>query len=232
MINSNVYCSDNIAHPTKIQSARAANIIHCFLKFREQIDDESLPPIMAQGMVPLCSWQYKRLFNTTRIPGLVADKVVHFDESHHVAVYHKGCFFKVPIYRKGKLLNPREIQYQLEWILNSTDMSSHAETYLGALTSWNRLKWAEVRDNHFSSGINKTSLNAIESAAFMMTLSDGPFEMELVNLGEDREELHLYSRLSLHGKVYDYWFDKSFCINVGTNGRVSKESREFISRNF
>lgn len=60
MINSNFYCSDNIGLKTKIQTARAANITKVLLGFREKVDNESLPPIMAQGIVPLCSWQYKR----------------------------------------------------------------------------------------------------------------------------------------------------------------------------
>lgn len=163
-----------------------------------------------------------RLFNTTRIPGLIADEIVHYDMSNHIAVYHKGCFYKVDVYRKGKLLNSREIQYQLEWIINADEVASHAESFLGSLTSWNRVKWAEVRDNHFSSGINKNSLTIIESAAFMLTLGDEPFEMELTDLTADTEKLHGYARSSIHGKVYDWWFDKSFCINVGTNGRVGR----------
>lgn len=118
------------------------------------------------------------------------------------------------------MLNPREIQYQLEWIVNSKEVASHAESYLASLTSWTRTKWAEIRDEFFSSGINKKSLEIVESAAFMLILNDEPFEMELVNLTDDRSKLHQYAGLCLHGKVYNYWFDKSFNVNIGTNGRV------------
>lgn len=164
---------------------------------------------------------YLRLFNTTRIPGLAGDKVIHYENSNHIAVYHKGHFYKVTVYRKGKLLNAREIQYQLEWIVNSKEVASHAETYLASLTAWNRTKWAEVRDEYFSSGINKNSLEAIESAAFMLILNDEPFDLELVDLSKDRAALHQYAAQCLHGKVYNYWFDKSFNVSLGTNGRVS-----------
>lgn len=34
--------------------------------------------IMIQGMVPLCSWQYERLFNTVRVPGIETDRIVHY----------------------------------------------------------------------------------------------------------------------------------------------------------
>lgn len=117
-------------------------------------------------------------------------------------------------------MNAREIHYQLEWIVNTKEIASHAETYLASLTAWNRTKWAEVRDEHFSSGVNKHSLDVIESAAFVLILNDEPFYMELDDLSK-RDKLHDYAKQCIHGKVYNYWFDKSFCVNVGTNGKVS-----------
>lgn len=33
---------------------------------------------MAQGMVPLCSKQYERMFNMTRVPGIETDRIVHY----------------------------------------------------------------------------------------------------------------------------------------------------------
>lgn len=151
---------------------------------------------------------------------MLTDEIIHYDESNHIAVYHKGRYYKVDVYRKGKLLNSVEIQCQLEWIINSDEVASHAESFLASLTSWNRAKWAEVRDNHFSGGINKISLGIIESAAFILTLGDDDLDMELMDLSADRQKLHNYSRLGMHGKIYDIWFDKSFGFNVGTNGRV------------
>lgn len=65
---------------------------------------------MVQGTVPLCSAQYERTFNTTRIPGIETDKLVHFSDATHIVVYHAGRFFNVPCYYKGRLLNPKELQ--------------------------------------------------------------------------------------------------------------------------
>lgn len=65
---------------------------------------------MIQGMIPLCSWQYERAFNTVRVPGLETDRIVHYKDSNHVVVLHKGCYYKVIIYYKGRLLRPSEIQ--------------------------------------------------------------------------------------------------------------------------
>lgn len=65
---------------------------------------------MAQGLVPLCSWQYERIFNTARVPGAESDKIIHYMDSNHIVVIHKGRYFKVIIYFKGRLLKPAEIQ--------------------------------------------------------------------------------------------------------------------------
>lgn len=66
--------------------------------------------ILVQGLVPLCSWQYERLFNTTRVPGVEVDKLVHYQDSKHIIVYHKGRYFKVLIYYKNRILQACEIE--------------------------------------------------------------------------------------------------------------------------
>lgn len=110
MINSNFYGIDAILmHPTKVQAARAASIINSCLQYRRLIERQELEPILIQGLVPLCSWQYERMFNTTRIPGVETDKIQHWSDSNHIVVIHKGKYFKVVIY-KGRILNPAEIQ--------------------------------------------------------------------------------------------------------------------------
>lgn len=110
MINSNFYGTDALLlHPTKIQAARAASAINSLLVFRRLVERQELEPILVQGLVPLCSWQYERIFNTTRIPGTETDKIMHWLDSNHIVVYHKGRYFKVIIY-KGRILKPAEIQ--------------------------------------------------------------------------------------------------------------------------
>lgn len=87
---------------------------------------------------------------------------------------------------------------------------------MAALTAWNRSKWAEVRNTHFSRGVNRVSLNAIESAAFVLSLDEVPFEFDL----NKPELLDNFGKTLLHGNGYNRWFDKSFTVCVGTNGRV------------
>ena len=85
---------------------------------------------MVQNMIPLCSSQYERQYNTVRIPGkeagmashdsvlsllmgvsfVLLDTIVHYADSHHIAVYHKGRWFKVYMFYEGRLLEPCELQ--------------------------------------------------------------------------------------------------------------------------
>ena len=71
MINSNYYSLDSMAKcPTSDQAARAGNIVHLAFQFRRQLQKQELTPIILQNVVPMCSNQYERFFNTSRIPGL------------------------------------------------------------------------------------------------------------------------------------------------------------------
>ncbi|XP_032591362.1 carnitine O-palmitoyltransferase 1, liver isoform isoform X2 [Drosophila grimshawi] len=216
-VNSNFYGTDAIfMNLTSIQSARAANVISLLLNFRRLIEHQELQPIMVQGMIPLCSWQYERTFNTARVPGLETDRIVHYRDSNHIVVLHKGCYYKMTIYHKGRILRPCELQVQIESILESKATPLDGEECLAALTAWNRSKWAEARNTFFARGINHVSLHAIESAAFVLSLDDEPFEFDL----ERPELLDSFGKKLLHGNGYNRWFDKCFTVCVGTNGRV------------
>ena len=39
-----------------------------------------------------------------------SDKIVHYSDSHHIAVYHKGRWFKVLMFYRHSLLQPCELQ--------------------------------------------------------------------------------------------------------------------------
>ncbi|XP_076265090.1 carnitine O-palmitoyltransferase whd isoform X1 [Rhynchophorus ferrugineus] len=217
MINSNFYGIDAIMlHPTTNQAARAASIINSLLRFRRLLDRQELDPILLQDMVPLCNWQYERIFNTTRIPGDEADKIMHFSDSNHITVYHKGRYFKVIIHHKGRILLPAEIQMQIEQILKDTSEPQPGEEKLAALTAGLRRHWADVRQIYFSKGVNKLSLDAIEKSAFVVVLDDFPYEFDML----DPTKLDNYGKVLLHGKGYDRWFDKSFTLCIGNNGRL------------
>uniref|UniRef100_A0A3Q1GC83 carnitine O-palmitoyltransferase n=1 Tax=Acanthochromis polyacanthus TaxID=80966 RepID=A0A3Q1GC83_9TELE len=219
MVNSNYYAMDFLyVFPTSIQAARAGNAIHSLMLYRRKLDRAQIKPIyLLANKVPLCSAQWERMFNTSRIPGVETDTLQHMNESKHIAVYHKGRFYKVWMFYDGRLLLPREIEQQMERILADTSEPSPGEEKLAALTAGERTPWAKARETYFSRGKNKLSLDAIEKAAFCVTLDDTEQRYDEAN---QVKSLDSYGKSLLHGKCYDRWFDKSFNLIVFKNGTM------------
>ncbi|XP_050540748.1 carnitine O-palmitoyltransferase 1, liver isoform isoform X2 [Daktulosphaira vitifoliae] len=217
IVNSNFYGIDAIKiHATNVQAARAAMIIWQCLQYRRLIERQELEPIRIQGLVPLCSWQYERIFNTTRVPGVVSDKIIHYNDSRHVVVYHAGRYFKVIIYHQNRILQPCEIEVQIQSILDNNEKPYIGEEKVAALTAADRSAWANARTEFFFKGINRQSLDAIEKSAFVVALDDVPYDYDPY----DSKKLDEYGRILMTGKGYDRWFDKSFTLCIGSNGRV------------
>uniref|UniRef100_A0A669DX99 carnitine O-palmitoyltransferase n=1 Tax=Oreochromis niloticus TaxID=8128 RepID=A0A669DX99_ORENI len=215
MVNSNYYGMDFLyVTPTPIQAARAGNSIHSFFLYRRKLNKEELKPVST--VIPLCAAQCERIFNTTRIPGEETDTVQHWQDSDYIVVYHKGRYFRLRVYQAGRLLSPREIEFQIQRILDDPSPPSKGEAKLGALTAGDRIPWAKARTKYFSSGVNKRSLDCIEKAAFFVTLDDEEQGM----MGDDpAASLDRYAKSLLHGKCYDRWFDKSFTVVYYKNGK-------------
>ncbi|UJR21168.1 hypothetical protein I4U23_024266 [Adineta vaga] len=215
MVNSNFYGLDVLyVRPTTIQTARAANLTCAAFRYRTELDHENIKPLMVQKLIPLCSSQYERQFNTVRIPGKETDRIVHYSDSRHIVVYNKGRWYKVFMFYKDNLLEPSELQLQLDEIIRDTTPPDNGEEHLGALTAGERTAWAEARETYFRSGINRSSLEAIEKSAFVLILDDEDFEIGTNMTGK----FDAYAHAILHGKGYDRWFDKSFTFIVSKNG--------------
>ncbi|XP_026095149.1 carnitine O-palmitoyltransferase 1, liver isoform-like isoform X1 [Carassius auratus] len=219
MVNSNYYAMDFLyVIPTTHQAARAGNSIHAIMMYRRKLDRAQIKPLyLLEKRVPLCSAQWERMFNTSRIPGLETDVLQHMNESKHIAVYHKGRFYKVWMFYDGRLLLPREIEQQIERILADKSEPQPGEELLAALTAGDRVPWAKARSQFFSQGKNKQSLDAVEKAAFFVTLDDTEQRYDPEN---SVRSLDSYGKSLLHGKCYDRWFDKSFNLIVFKNGTM------------
>uniref|UniRef100_A0A8B9JH48 carnitine O-palmitoyltransferase n=1 Tax=Astyanax mexicanus TaxID=7994 RepID=A0A8B9JH48_ASTMX len=235
MVNSNYYGMDFLyVTPTPIQAARAGNTLHAVLMYRRRLNKEEIKPSRIPGtFIPLCAAQCERIFNTTRIPGEetgnvhmrthahtvytpFTDTVVHWQDSEYVAVYHRGRYFRLWLYQAGRMLSPREIEYQIQRILDDPSPPAPGEEKLGAFTAGDRIPWAKARKEFFSSGVNKRSLDCIEKAAFFVTLDDDEQGM----MGDDpAANVDRYAKSLLHGKCYDRWFDKSFSVVIFKNGK-------------
>jgi carnitine O-palmitoyltransferase 1 len=128
---------------------------------------------------------------------LILDKIIHYSDSRHIAVYNKGRWYKVFMFYKNNLLQPCELQLyvylfyfinycffssQLDEIIRDTTPPAYGEEHLAALTAGERPLWAEARETYFRGGVNRYSLEAIEKAAFVLILDEEDFEIGLVSL--------------------------------------------------
>ncbi|KAJ7994607.1 hypothetical protein DPEC_G00251220 [Dallia pectoralis] len=218
MVNSNYYAMDFLyVFPTSLQAARAGNAIHAIMLYRRMLDRAQIKPLMLQKSIPMCSAQYERMFNTSRIPGLDTDTIQHMRDSRHIAVYHRGRYFKVPMFYDGKVLSPRAIEQQMERILADTSDPQPGEETLAALTAGDRVPWAKARETYLRQGKNRLSLDAVEKAAFFVTLDDTEQRYAADN---PVRSLDSYAKSLFHGKCYDRWFDKSFNLIVFKNGTM------------
>ncbi|XP_056307348.1 carnitine O-palmitoyltransferase 1, liver isoform isoform X2 [Danio aesculapii] len=218
MVNSNYYAMDFLyVNPTSLQAARAGNSIHAMMMYRRKLDRAQIKPLMVLNTIPMCSSQYERMFNTSRVPGVETDVLQHVNESKHIAVYHKGRFYKVWMFYDGRLLLPREIEQQMERILADKSEPQPGEEFLAALTAGDRVPWAKARSQFFIRGKNKQALDAVEKAAFFVTLDDSEQRYEPEN---PIQSLDSYGKSLLHGKCYDRWFDKSLNLIIFKNGTM------------
>ncbi|XP_043939347.1 carnitine O-palmitoyltransferase 1, brain isoform isoform X2 [Protopterus annectens] len=219
MVNSNYYAMDFLyVTPTPVQAARAANAVYALLMYRRLLTREEIRPSRVPGsFIPLCSSQWERMFNTTRLPGEETDTIQHHLDSKHIVVYNRGRFFRVWVYHGGRLLKPRELEIQFQKILDDKSLPVPGEEKIAALTASDRLPWAKARKSYFQSGKNRQSLDAVEKGAFFLTLDDAE---QGLNESEPVKSLDNYAKSLLHGKCYDRWFDKSFTLIAFKNGKL------------
>uniref|UniRef100_A0A4W5MS04 carnitine O-palmitoyltransferase n=1 Tax=Hucho hucho TaxID=62062 RepID=A0A4W5MS04_9TELE len=219
MVNSNYYAMDFLyVFPTSLQAARAGNAIHAIMLYRRMLDRAQIKPLFAlDKRVPLCSAQWERLFNTSRLPGLERDTIQHMQDSRHIVVYHRGRYFKVPMFYDGQVLSPRAVEQQMERILADPSEPQPGEERLAALTAGDRVPWAEAREAYLRQGRNQQALDTVEKAAFFVTLDDTE---QRYKADDPVRSLDSYAKSLLHGKCYDRWFDKSFNLIVFRNGTM------------
>ncbi|KAM4825370.1 palmitoyl thioesterase CPT1C isoform 1-T2 [Thomomys bottae] len=216
MVNSNYYLMDFLyVTPTPLQAARAGNAVHALLLYRHGLTHQEIAPTLLLGMRPLCSAQFEKIFNTTRVPGVEKDSIRHLRDSQHVAVFHRGRFFRVGTHSSEGLLAPRALEQQFQRILDDPSPACPHEEHLAALTAAPRGVWAQVRESVKARAA--AALEAVEGAAFFVSLDSEPG-------GLTREDpatsLDAYAHTLLAGHGHDRWFDKSFTLIVFSNGKL------------
>ncbi|XP_074164336.1 palmitoyl thioesterase CPT1C isoform X3 [Sminthopsis crassicaudata] len=215
--SSNYYILDFLsAAPTPLQAARAGNAVYAMMRFRERLRRGEMEPATLLGLRPLCSAQYRRMFNTSRIPGVSRDWLCHVRDSHscHVAVLHRGRFFRLGTHGGpgGHLLNPRVLEQKFQHILDDPAPARPSEEHLAALTAAPRALWAQARASLRAGA----ALDVVEGAAFFVCLEDTPGPSDAapeVLLDELAQSL-------LVGTGHSRWLDKSLNLVVFAGGRM------------
>jgi carnitine O-acetyltransferase len=184
---------------------RAAAISSAVLEFKKQVDSGSLEPEYMKKL-PMAMSSYEWMFNCSRVPKKPSDTSVKYPSkgNSHIVVVRKNQFWKVPHEVGGKQLNTSELEMQFKRIYEKSEKTAP----VGVLTSQNRDVWAEVYPRlKAASGVNAASIEAIESASFVVCLDDAsPVTLE--------ERAHQY----WHGDGCNRWFDKPLQFIVNDNG--------------
>lgn len=224
-INSNYYVLDSGRFtPTHVQEARAGTVLYQMMQYKEDLSNEVIEPTITASGAPLCMWQYERMFATSRLPGRDCDEVKHWDPTQvkHVAVYCKGSFYRLDVYRRdGSLRTPDELEASFVAIKadaaarQAAGATDEAEACIPGLTGWGRTEWATVRETHFAEGVNRRSLDTVESALLYVVLSDKTFEE-----GEPGWTPRGKYLIGADPAMPDIWFDKSVCLVVTANGKA------------
>ncbi|KAF4125320.1 hypothetical protein GMORB2_4160 [Geosmithia morbida] len=184
---------------------RAAAISTSVLEFKKQVDAGTLEPEYMKKL-PICMDSYKWMFNASRVAAHPKDYPVKYsaEENKHIIAIRKNQLFKITHEVDGKQLNTSELEKQFQRIY---DVAQRVPS-VGILTSENRDIWADARQILLdASPKNKTALEAVESASFVVCLDDAtPVTLE--------ERAHQY----WHGDGANRWFDKPLQFIVNDNG--------------
>ncbi|KAG1053835.1 hypothetical protein G6F46_002130 [Rhizopus delemar] len=192
----------------KLPAQRAAALATAALEFKQQIAQKTLEPEYVKGE-PLCMDSFKYMFNNCRIPKKPSDYEAIFDLSlNHIVVLRKNKFYVVDTVHNGQQLSTAELELQFQKIIDQAGSSKGVP--IGVLTSDNRDKWTEYRDNLIkSSPENRQLLEKIESSDFVVCLDDSkPIT---------RDES---SRACWHGDGRNRFFDKPLQFIVFENGKA------------
>ncbi|XP_070566797.1 peroxisomal carnitine O-octanoyltransferase-like isoform X2 [Ptychodera flava] len=198
------------------QTERSALCLWNIIHFWDTLKKEKLPVDVERiGNKNLSMYQYSRLFNTCRIPGVPFDWL----DCHFKTESQRGCPSNIVILRngryfsfsalddKGEILTAPELQRQIEYIKAKCD-SEPSLPSVGALTALERTQWAKIRDHMIKiDPKNEDSLRTIESCIIVMSLENSK--------PTTFTELH-YEGMA--GDPYNRWFDKPIQFISHKNG--------------
>uniref|UniRef100_A0A8H7Y459 Choline/carnitine acyltransferase domain-containing protein n=1 Tax=Psilocybe cubensis TaxID=181762 RepID=A0A8H7Y459_PSICU len=158
------------------QLPRAASLIVSSLGFIHDLRAGILEPDNVRG-IPLDMDQYSRLFGTSRIPTDRGCRMEVHSESRHIVVLRRGQFYWFDVLDEDNLpvLTEREVLRNLQAIVSDadkTDKSKVARGAIGVLSTENRKVWSGLRGMLAKDKNNKSCLDIVDNALFVVCLDD------------------------------------------------------------
>ncbi|KAL1704128.1 acyltransferase ChoActase/COT/CPT [Schizophyllum commune] len=167
-------------HPSHLKqtpAARAAALARAAMLFRQRWKQGKLEPDRTKDTV-FCMDTYRWMFDCCRVPGHGLDwSVTHAKQgdtgdSGHIIVTRNNRFWKVPAAQDGRILSTEELERQIQHIYDASEGKPYPG--VGVLTASNRDVWAKDFDELIASPHNATIVDAIHSAAFLISLEPTP----------------------------------------------------------
>nr|XP_006811175.1 PREDICTED: peroxisomal carnitine O-octanoyltransferase-like [Saccoglossus kowalevskii] len=197
------------------QVERCAVVLWNVLQFWKMLREETLPLDIDRNGTTLSMYQYRSLFNSSRVPGVQKDTFVQWFKTakegncpSHLIVMRKGRFYKFNATDDdGKILSAPALKRQIEYVKTESD-NQPTILSVGMLTALDRIPWAQAR-SHLQSldPRNKKFLDEIESSLLILRLED-----------KASETLQSIARESLCGIGHGRWFDKGYTLISFKNG--------------
>jgi carnitine O-acetyltransferase len=212
IVNSSIGISTDARSTHPDQAIRAAELTAGALDFYLGIVHETLPPEVQKDGSGFDMSLLKRFFATNRFPGVEKDRIATygFDESRHVLVVRRGHLFPVDVLREDRTrLSAGDIATQLRRVVAAAD-AAPAAPQVGLLTADARPVWARQRDILALHPTNRSSLDRIDRALFLVYLD-----------ADSYDGFEALARAGLYGPKGSRWYDKNFGLVVDAAGRFT-----------
>ncbi|PRD25624.1 UNVERIFIED_CONTAM: Peroxisomal carnitine O-octanoyltransferase [Trichonephila clavipes] len=206
----------NVWPPTAgTQMERAALLLHFQLQFWKILRKEQLKPHNSHN-VTWSMHQFRRYFNTVRVPGETTDKLECFFHTEleepmsptHLVILHGGHIFTFDaVDEYGDILTPPELQLQFQRIEDWCKENAPGAS-VGALTLADRTTWAKNRKWLLKlNPENELHMETIDTALGIVVLDEA-----------EPADLTGVCTQTLTGDALNRWADKSISCIVFKNG--------------
>ncbi|KAL3907452.1 MAG: hypothetical protein SGPRY_010164, partial [Prymnesium sp.] len=208
---SNIFSTLLGCSPSPRPLLRAAALLHSATLFYLSLKARAIAPesLDTKGKIPLCMFQYDRLFACSRVPSDPQDHFLSSASSRHVSLFSRGHVASLQVIEDDG--SPTPLNQIHARLVAFVEASREKRQGWASLTALPRSEWARLRGEIMSSRPEYAeTIRAIESSLLTMCLSDE-------EPASEREQVGV---MHAGGEGRDLWYDKSFNLIVCANGRA------------